>query len=36
MPHQASRETVISNGQRAMHLQRVNIAVQVSDLAATR
>lgn len=29
------RETVISNGQRAMHLQRVNVAVEVSDLAAT-
>jgi hypothetical protein len=29
------REAVISNGQRAMHLQKVNIAVEVSDLAAT-
>lgn len=35
MPPTPHRETVISNGQRAMHLQRVNLAVRVSDLAAT-
>lgn len=29
------REAVISNGQRAMHLQKVDVAVEVSDLAAT-
>jgi len=28
-------QAVISNGQRAMHLQKVNVAVEVSDLAAT-
>lgn len=33
--YQPGCEAVISNGQRAMHLQKVNIAVEVSDLAAT-
>ncbi|MDO3401369.1 hypothetical protein QWI29_15125 [Mycolicibacterium neoaurum] len=33
--YEDEREAVISNGQRAMHLQKVNIAVEVSDLAAT-
>lgn len=33
--YKPGHEAVISNGQRAMHLQKVNIAVEVSDLAAT-